>query len=356
MLYSQRQEAILAAIRKHGAIEVTEISVELNVSQMTVRRDINLLAEKGLVVRIHGGATLPSPKASAGTRAGDAAMAHDRAGHLVLGMVVPAATHYHRQLIQGARAAAEALGVRLSLGVSCYDLDEDRVQAERLLDNGVDGLLLTPSTPLGEASGALGWMNRLPVPVTVVERRRDPRAGLDHADYISSDHEQGALIAARHLHALGHRRIALLSCPTPTSDWIARGLDTASDVFGLSRGVPRVLDHAHGDTARVETFLDEVVASRVTAVLVHPDDQAILLVESAQGRGLTVPGDLAVVAYDDDIAGLASVPLTAVEPPRHAVGSAAVRLLVQRLRKSAAHVPQQTLLTPRVNVRASTAP
>jgi DeoR/GlpR family transcriptional regulator of sugar metabolism len=56
VLANQRQEAILAAVRRQGAVRVAEIVTRLDVSDMTVRRDIAELTRQGLVVRVHGGA------------------------------------------------------------------------------------------------------------------------------------------------------------------------------------------------------------------------------------------------------------------------------------------------------------
>lgn len=44
-----------------------------------------------------------------------------------------------------------------------------------------------------------------------------------------------------------------------------------------------------------------------------------------------MPEDLAVIAYDDEVASLADLPLTAVAPDKQAVGAAAARLLLARL-------------------------
>ncbi|MGD6454862.1 DeoR family transcriptional regulator, partial [Xanthomonas citri pv. citri] len=56
MLASQRQERILAAVRSEGAARVADLVESLDVSDMTVRRDIAELARAGLVRRVHGGA------------------------------------------------------------------------------------------------------------------------------------------------------------------------------------------------------------------------------------------------------------------------------------------------------------
>lgn len=57
MLARQRQEAILHTVDHSGGARVSELVDVLGVSDMTVRRDIGALAAKGLVVKVHGGAT-----------------------------------------------------------------------------------------------------------------------------------------------------------------------------------------------------------------------------------------------------------------------------------------------------------
>jgi DeoR/GlpR family transcriptional regulator of sugar metabolism len=58
MLAKQRQEAILGRLRTDGAARVYELTAMLRVSDMTVRRDLDVLARQGLVEKVHGGATL----------------------------------------------------------------------------------------------------------------------------------------------------------------------------------------------------------------------------------------------------------------------------------------------------------
>lgn len=57
MLQSQRQTYILSKVRRHGTVRVSELVRELNVSDMTIRRDLGDLAERGLLEKVHGGAT-----------------------------------------------------------------------------------------------------------------------------------------------------------------------------------------------------------------------------------------------------------------------------------------------------------
>jgi DeoR/GlpR family transcriptional regulator of sugar metabolism len=57
MLAGQRQKLILEEVRRHGAVRVSELTELLEVSDMTVRRDLDVLAASGLVDKVHGGAT-----------------------------------------------------------------------------------------------------------------------------------------------------------------------------------------------------------------------------------------------------------------------------------------------------------
>ncbi|ETK31288.1 DeoR/GlpR family DNA-binding transcription regulator [Microbispora sp. ATCC PTA-5024] len=57
MLAQQRQQAILERVRRTGGVRVAELVRDLGVSDMTIRRDLEVLAERGLVEKVHGGAT-----------------------------------------------------------------------------------------------------------------------------------------------------------------------------------------------------------------------------------------------------------------------------------------------------------
>jgi DeoR/GlpR family transcriptional regulator of sugar metabolism len=58
-LAAERQEMILAAVRKHGMARLANLVDQLGVTPVTVRRDVTLLADRGLVQRVHGGIALP---------------------------------------------------------------------------------------------------------------------------------------------------------------------------------------------------------------------------------------------------------------------------------------------------------
>jgi DeoR/GlpR family transcriptional regulator of sugar metabolism len=64
MLARHRQSLILQTIRSDGSARVSDLTQRLGVSDMTIRRDLEVLARDGLVEKVHGGAVLPGTPAS----------------------------------------------------------------------------------------------------------------------------------------------------------------------------------------------------------------------------------------------------------------------------------------------------
>jgi DeoR/GlpR family transcriptional regulator of sugar metabolism len=57
MLAAERQGRILDEVHRRGAVRVSELSLLLTVSDMTIRRDLDILAAQGMLDKVHGGAT-----------------------------------------------------------------------------------------------------------------------------------------------------------------------------------------------------------------------------------------------------------------------------------------------------------
>lgn len=57
MLATQRRQLILHSIENDGAVTVSRLAISLGVSEMTVRRDLDVLEKSGQVIKVHGGAT-----------------------------------------------------------------------------------------------------------------------------------------------------------------------------------------------------------------------------------------------------------------------------------------------------------
>lgn len=360
---TRRQERILAELRVHGSLSASDFADREGISAMTVRRDLSELAERGLVRRVHGGAvsveTLPTagaPHRPAPRPPGD----HDDTGGgalFTIGLVVPDPGYYFPKIVAGVAERTEALGGRVVLGVSRYDPARERQQVERLIAAGVDGLLVT--TTVADAFDTLELLDQAPMPVVVVERSvAEAPVGAD-LESVRSDHESGAALAVRHLAALGHRRIGMAVFDTPTTPQLRTGYDRTVRQLGLHQDAPvEVIDETAGVGEATAAYIQRCLDTGTTAVFVHSDHYAVEFVETVTEMGLSIPDDLSVVAYDDEVAALADVPLTAVAPPKNDVGRFAATMCFERISATAqtGFARRHMTLAPTLSVRGSTAP
>ncbi|MGW4393458.1 LacI family DNA-binding transcriptional regulator [Streptomyces sp. NPDC004685] len=302
------------------------------------------------------GEPLPTTPPVTGSRTAVGRTAH----RATIGLVVPSSTYYYPGVIRGAESAAGALGIRLVLADSHYNRALERQQVARLLRRGVDGLLIATAESPDEHPETLDWLRGLGVPTVLVERSLSGPAA-SRIDYVRTDHAAGAELAVEHLLSLGHSRVAAAGglC-SPTARWLFAGHEAGLARLRISGGgverveLPRTDLDPLGNAAAVESLVDRCLSAGVRAVVVHADRNAAAIVHSVIERGLGVPGDFAVIAYDDEVAALAEVPLTAVGPPKFDVGRIAVETMMQRVASSTGAVATRRMsLLPRLVVRSS---
>ena len=99
-------------------------------------------------------------------------------------------------------------------------------------------------------------------------------------------------------------------------------------------------------------LLGQVENGEIDAAIVHTDADAINLIRRLQALGLTVPQDLALVSYDDELSEVSDIELSALAPAKRALGRGAVNLLLRRLAEPNARVTR-TELEPELVVRDS---
>ncbi|MFF4242986.1 substrate-binding domain-containing protein [Streptomyces sp. NPDC001822] len=357
-----RRKRILAVVHARGAVKVSSLATELDVSAVTLRRDVEELAVAGMLRRGHGvvrpmedaGPTEPEPTARGGRPGGDGG---------AVALVVPERHSYLYETLHGARTALEEAGVRITLRIAPQAAGAERPQVERALAAGVRGLLIAPrwrSAAVEEAD--YGWLSGIGVPTVLMERRARPGSALHALDSVCSDHWYGIHLAVDHLVSLGHRRLVLAARnDSPT----ARAIRAAFADIAAAR--PEVEDWSvvlssptagPGDGPQ-EAAPDLAALMRergVTGAVLHGDEDALMLVQRLAESGIRVPRDCSVVAYDDVVAALGTTSLSAVAPPRADIGRAAAELLLHRLGHPAGTTgPVRRIeLLPRLEVRGST--
>ncbi|MER7757346.1 LacI family DNA-binding transcriptional regulator [Kitasatospora sp. NPDC097643] len=340
----ERRARILEVVRELGTVRVIDLADRIGTAAVTVRRDVAALAEAGLLRRSHGAVSLPQD-ASPTVREG-----RDR----VIGMLVPTVGPYFDEIIDGARVAATAAGARLVLGISTYESADDRAQVDQLLDAGLDGLLLTPNWRPANGAVNTSWIRDLPVPAALVERRAPADSAAAELDSVGSDHRHGVLLALRHLRALGHESVGLAArLDSWTAGEVRAGYEEGVRLLGLEPQPVIDINRPGIDTDGLAARIAEAVARGVRAFLVHNDQEAIQLTPLLRARGLRAPDDLALISYDDVFASLASPPLTAVSPPRRAVGAGAVELMLRRIDSGPELPVHHVQLLPDLKVRTS---
>ncbi|MFW6597419.1 substrate-binding domain-containing protein [Propionibacteriaceae bacterium Y2011] len=349
VLGTERRRYILEAVRRRGSVQVAGLAAELGVTGMTIRRDLAILAERGAVDRVHGGAVTPAEANR---------LVRDRP--LTIAMVVPTLGYWWGPLAQAVRTEAAGRGMRLVVTESrSYGRDTQEIVSQLRQTSRIDGFLLSPPTEGPERREIDEWLATLDAPVVLVEREPgDTR--LHDVSSVGTNGVVGAALAVHHLHGRGHRRIAFMApasgpgVPARIEGWRRALIDLDLPAPADWRYTSVSLTASHRDR-QLGPVLDAMAADGVTGVLVVGDPHALALMDACRDRGVVIPRDLSVIGYDDELAALADPPLTSVQPPRHELAEIAVRLVTDRLLRPE-RVAQQVLIAPRLTIRASTAP
>lgn len=312
-------------------------------SLTTVRRSYDLLVEEGLIVRRRGAGTFvagqPEPERSA----------------LRIGVMLPEAHMYFGRAVRGIEETLTKAGASLALVITDYRAHREDDALAGLLRDGVDGLIAVPvlTQDADLDSRRLERVLEQPVPLVLMERRWPGPAALDDSEHVVSDHAGGAADAVRHLFDLGHQRIALVHRQRAyTSLGVLDGYHAACTHLGIAPDVIGV-DAPGWGPAAADALLADLRERGVTGAVVLGDPEATLIEAQAARAGVRIPEDLALVSYDDEVAELAPVPLTAMAPAKLRMGRLAAEMILGRINLRSARPIHQVRLRPRLIVRES---
>jgi DNA-binding LacI/PurR family transcriptional regulator len=224
------------------------------------------------------------------------------------------------------------------------------VAVEALLEQGVDGVIL--SEPIND-----GTPLRFSADVPVVSLGEGPELIGGTAAVVSADGVAAARMATEHLLSLGHRSVWHI--PGPQNWWAARDRLRGWREALAAAGAPEPPLPLEGDWSPASGY----AAGRqlaglvdVTAVFAANDDMAIGALRAFAEAGLSVPGDVSVVGYDDiPAAAYLSPPLTTVRQNLATVADRAVDVLITLIEGEPA-APPHTDLAVELTERGSTGP
>ncbi|MFB8188553.1 LacI family DNA-binding transcriptional regulator [Microbacterium sp. NPDC055988] len=256
------------------------------------------------------------------------------------------------EILRGTMRAAHVAGLELVL----LDLPDGAPAAgwiERTKRNGPTAVIALKSRLRTQERAKLAKNG---VPLVEVDTYQLP----DNDSYsVGATNFAGGMAATQHLLSLGHRRIGFLGGVSDTQASIARkhGHLAALASAGIEPGddIIEEGDFTYESGLQAgETLLGRV--DRVTAIFAASDAQAAGVLEAARRAGVSVPDELSVIGFDDQLVARMTAPqLTTIRQPSEAMGSYAVEVAHKLLLGSAPPAFHTDLATELV-VRGSTAP
>jgi len=223
-----------------------------------------------------------------------------------------------------------------------------------MIDRRMDGLIIIgPRMPREEVARITEQ-----VPVVLIGYHSDEQR---HFDTVNNDDQLGATLVVQHLVASGYKHIAYISqaLDDPEQMMVTThreiGFRRAMQQEGLSRYLQVV--PAPQTSRELQTIARHLLQSRnrPEAIFCWTDFVALEVLSVAHDLGLSVPGDLAVVGYDNTgYCDLAQNSLTSIDKSGQVLGLQAARLLIERIkgREQSEHF----VVTPRLVARNSSAP
>jgi len=215
--------------------------------------------------------------------------------------------------------------------IFCNTDESETEQAEQLItlvQKRVDGVLLVPAASSAEP---VAYLKKHKIPVVVLDRRVDDCA----VDSVRCDSEAGAYQLTRLLLGLGHRCIAMLSGPATVSTAADRvaGYRRALAESDLGASAERVF-HGPYTPAGGRAMACAALAQhpRPTAFFAANNFIAVGAYQALNEAGLSVPEDVAIVAFDDlPLSTMIEPVFTVAAQPAYEMGQRATQLLLARL-------------------------
>ena len=272
----------------------------------------------------------------------------------ILGLIVSDITNpFFPELVKGFEDAVVQHGYEVLVSSTNYDPERMALCVRRMLERQVEGVAVMTSEMQEHLVDQL-VSRRVP---TVFLDVGTPGAGISN---IVVDYEHGINEAVQHLFALGHRKIGFISGPESLAS--AQTRRTAFLESMANHGLPqhaqwiRQGDHkVAGGVAAMNEML--ALPDHPTAVMASNDLTAIGMMSAIRKAGLSVPGDISVVGFDDIwLAEFTEPPLTTVRFPRDQVAQQACLALMSDLTMRAdASKPSEYRVETHLVVRDSTA-
>jgi LacI family transcriptional regulator len=272
-----------------------------------------------------------------------------------LGLLIPDLHNpFFADILAGVNTALERTQYQTLLGVSDSITQIEAGIVDAMIDRQMDGLMVIG--PRMSADDRRKMAERIPTVMIGFH----PAPG-DRFDTVNNDDRLGASLVVQHLVAGGYTHIAYLSqaiegsTDTQVTTQREIGFRNAMKEAGLSKHAQVVM--APQTSREVQSAARHMLQSRARpeAIFCWTDFIALEVLSVARELGLSVPGDLAVVGYDNTAwCDLAQNALTSIDQSGQVLGLQAARLLIERIKGR--EQAENFVVTPRLVARASSSP
>ncbi len=286
------------------------------VSRITAVRALRELQQRGLIDRVSGSGSYVRNRA------------HDRHQALIFGLLIPdlGETEIFEPICNGIANAPDAVNQALLWGHADLTRAKDEqawLLCQQYIARQVAGVFFAPLEfePHADTTNSriLSALRKASISVVLLDRRPSMNSERDRPDLVGINNRQAGFVATEHLIQLGCRRIAFMGYHGIASTISARmaGYEEALARYGL-----------HTDLASATP------ASSVEAFVCVNDRVAADLMHGFLAQGVRIPEDVRLVGIDDvRYASLLPVPLTTVRQPTHAIGEAALAVMLERIER-----------------------
>lgn len=231
------------------------------------------------------------------------------------------------EIVYALEARARERGFTILLSDFGDDPVREREALRVFVERRVDGLVIAPTSSGAEA---LAWLHKNGVPIVQIDRVAD--SGFDS---IAVTNIAATRRLTGHLCEIGHRRIAMLTGRAGLSTTRERlsGYRRALADAGIALDPDLIVEGgSESETARLATHALMEQADPPTALVAGNNLKALGALRALRERDLAVPGDVALVSFDDFAwADLFEPRLTTMAQPCRAIGERAVELLLERI-------------------------
>jgi LacI family repressor for deo operon, udp, cdd, tsx, nupC, and nupG len=244
---------------------------------------------------------------------------------------------------------------------ACHDWNRELIEKypQMLVERAVDGFLLLNTSA-----------DDIEVPVPVVAISAHSR--VENVTNIVLDHHAAVAQALKYLYDLGHRRIAFMRGPRaiPDSEFRWEGIQQVAREIGLKIDPSLVIRIDAGGwsmKAGYHPMAPEIGFKPMqgllektrdfTAIFCFNDIAAIGAIRALKDAGLSVPGHVSVVGFDDILSAAYATPsLTTVRQPLLEMGKRGAEVLLERIANREQDFPAEIVMAPEFVVRESTGP